>query len=256
MLKGTPMSPDLERIIRLQQLDSEIDARRKALADLPAVLAALDARVDARQSDVNAAKQRQADNQGARRALEKDLAVVQGRLTKFKDQLMEVKTNKEYTAMQHEIATAQDAVRGFEDQILELLVQADEVDKGVKGAEAALGKEKGDVAKERAGREQATSAMSGEIETLLKQRTEVVSGMSREAIALFDRVAHARRGSVVAEARDGHCTACHVRLRPQMFNEVRRGDRLIQCESCNRILFFVPAQPQVPGGAQAGTAPA
>jgi uncharacterized protein len=254
MLKGTPMSPDLERIIRLQQIDQEIESRRKALADLPAALAALDARVEARQGDLNAAKQSQADNQGARRALEKDLAVVQGRLTKFKDQLMEVKTNKEYTAMQHEIATAQDGVRGFEDQILELLVQADELEKAVKAADAALAKEKGEVAKERAGREKATSAMGGEIETLLQQRGLVVGQMSREAIALFDYVARARRGSVVAEARDGHCTACHVRLRPQVFNEVRKGDRLIQCESCQRILYVVPAQPQVPGAAPAASA--
>jgi uncharacterized protein len=257
MLKGTPMSPDLERIIRLQKIDQEIESRRKALADLPAALAALDARVEARQHDVDAAKQRQADNKGARGALEKDLAVVQGRLTKFKDQLMEVKTNKEYTAMQHEISMAQDGVRGFEDQILELLVQADELEKAVKTAEGTLAKEKGEVQKERAAREQATSAMDGEIETLLKQRSDVVSGMSREAIALFDHVARARRGSVVAEARDGHCTACHVRLRPQVFNDVRKGDRLIQCESCTRILFVVPPQPQVPGAAPAaGTASA
>ncbi len=243
MLKSTPMSPDLERIIRLQQLDQEIEARRKALADLPGALAALDARVEARQSDVTAAKQRLTDNQAARRNLEKDLAVVQGRLTKFKDQLMEVKTNKEYTAMQHEIATAQDGVRGFEDQILELLVQADELDGAEKAADGALTKERADDAKERTAREQATSAMGGEIEGLQEQRTALVSQMSRETLALFDQVSRSHRGSVVAEARDGHCTACHVRLRPQVFNDVRRGDRPIQCESCLRILYLMPANP-------------
>jgi uncharacterized protein len=248
------MSPDLERIIRLQQIDQEIESRRKALADLPAALAALDARVAARQADLDAAKQRQADNQGARRALDKDLAVVQGRLTKFKDQLMEVKTNKEYTAMQHEIAMAQDGVRGFEDQMLELLVQNDELEAAVKSADAALAKERADVAKERAAREQATSAMGGEIEALLQKRGVVVGEMTRETLALFDRVSHAHKGTVVAEARDGHCTACHVRLRPQVFNDVRRGDRLIQCESCQRILYVVPAQPQVPGAAPAASA--
>ena len=45
----------------------------------------------------------------------------------------------------------------------------------------------------------------------------------------------------LAEARDGLCTVCHVRLRPQVFNEVRRNDSIIQCESCTRILYFVPA---------------
>jgi predicted nucleic acid-binding Zn-ribbon protein len=234
------MSPDLERIIRLQQLDQEIEVRRKALADLPGLLAALDARVAGRQSDLDAARQRLSENQAARRNLEKDLAVVQGRLTKFKDQLMEVKTNKEYTAMQHEITMAQDSVRGFEDQILELLVQADELDAGVKGTDAALTKERSDVSKERSAREQATSAMGGEIEGLLLKRAVLVGEMTRETLALFDLVSHKHKGSVVAEARDGHCTACHVRLRPQVFNEVRRGDRLIQCESCQRVLFVLP----------------
>jgi predicted nucleic acid-binding Zn-ribbon protein len=248
------MSPDLERIIRLQQIDQEIDSRRRALADLPAVLAALDARVETRQTDLNAAKQRLADNQAARRAIEKDLAVVQGRLTKFKDQLMEVKTNKEYTAMQHEIAMAQDGVRGFEDQILELLVAADELDTAVKAADAALVKEKAEVAKERSAREQATSVMGGEIDGLLQKRTAVVSEMTRETLGLFDQVSRAHKGSVAAEARDGHCTACHVRLRPQVFNDVRRGDRLIQCDSCQRVLFVAPPTSAAAQG-QAGTTP-
>jgi predicted nucleic acid-binding Zn-ribbon protein len=246
--EGTAMSPDLERLIQLQQLDQEIEVRRKALADLPIALAALDARVAAKQEGLTTAKQKLTDNQAARRNLDKDLAVIQGRLTKFKDQLMEVKTNKEYTAVQHEISMAQDSVRGFEDQILELLVQADELDAGVKAADGALSKEKGEVAKERAAREQATSAMGGEIETLLQQRGGVVSEMSREILALFEHVSRKHRGSVVAEARDGHCTACHVRLRPQVFNEVRRGDRPIQCDSCQRILFVMPAKPTTSTG--------
>src|SRR5690349_1851780 len=198
------MSPDLERIIRLQELDQAIELRRKALADLPGALAALDARVTAQQENVNTAKQKQSENQAGRRALEKDLAVVQGRLTKFKDQLMEVKTNKEYTAMQHEIQMAQDGVREFEDKILELLVQADELDTGLKPAESALTKERAEVAKERSAREQTTSAMGGEIEGLLQKRGAVVSEMTRETLALFDQVSHSHRGSVVAEARDGH----------------------------------------------------
>jgi predicted nucleic acid-binding Zn-ribbon protein len=62
---------------------------------------------------------------------------------------------------------------------------------------------------------------------------------------LFDHVAKSRRPLVVVEARDGLCTGCHVRLRPQVFNEVRRNDSLIQCDSCLRILYFVPAAARV-----------
>jgi predicted nucleic acid-binding Zn-ribbon protein len=76
----------------------------------------------------------------------------------------------------------------------------------------------------------------------------VTAKLSREALMLFERIAHGRKGVAVAEARDGLCTVCHVRLRPQIFNEVRRNDGLHQCDSCTRILYYVPS-------AAPGTAP-
>ena len=244
------MSPDLERLIRLQQLDLDAETRRKTLAELPAALQALDERINTRQLALDGAKARRDENQAARRALDKDLAVVQGRLTKFKDQLMEVKTNKEYLAMQHEISMAQDGVRNFEDKILEVMMAADDLDGEIKAAEKALAEEKTKVNEERATRQQTAGKMEGEIAELSKARAKVVSEMSREAVALFEHVSRARKGHAVAEARDGHCTACHVRLRPQSFNDVRRGDKLVQCESCTRILFIVPPKPASPEAQQ------
>lgn len=251
------MSPDLERLIRLQKLDQDAETRRRTLADLPAALQALDERINTRQQTLDAAKARQAENQASRRALDKELAVVQGRLTKFKDQLMEVKTNKEYLAMQHEISMAQDGVRTFEDKILEVMVAADELDGEIKAAEKALAEEKVKVNEERTTRQKQSTTMESEIAELTGARAKVVAEMSREAVALFDHVSRARKGHAMAEARDGHCTACHVRLRPQLFNEVRKGDKLIQCDSCTRILYTIP-KPVTPEAQQttASAAPA
>jgi predicted nucleic acid-binding Zn-ribbon protein len=234
------MSPDLERLIRLQKLDQDAETRRRTLADLPAALQALDERINIRQQTLDAAKARLTENQASRRALDKDLAVVQGRLTKFKDQLMEVKTNKEYLAMQHEISMAQDGVRTFEDKILEVMMAADELDGEIKAADKALAEEKVKVNEERTTRQKQSTTMESEIAELTGARAKVVAEMSREAVALFDHVSRARKGHAMAEARDGHCTACHVRLRPQLFNEVRKGDKLIQCDSCTRILYSLP----------------
>ena len=76
---------------------------------------------------------------------------------------------------------------------------------------------------------------------LADERARVAGSLSAAALSLFEHVSKHRRGVALSEAREGHCTACHVRLRPQVFNEVRRNDGLIQCESCSRILYFVPA---------------
>jgi predicted nucleic acid-binding Zn-ribbon protein len=62
-------------------------------------------------------------------------------------------------------------------------------------------------------------------------------------LTIFETVARRRHGVAVGEARDGICTICHVRLRPQVFNTVRRNDEIVQCDSCNRILYYVPAPP-------------
>src|SRR5678816_2239202 len=95
------MSPDLQRLIKLQQLESTLADARATIAAHPQRLADADARLNESKQAVEAAKGRLKDNQEARRNLEKDVAVYQGRLTKFKDQLSLVKTNKEYLSLIH-----------------------------------------------------------------------------------------------------------------------------------------------------------
>jgi len=74
----------------------------------------------------------------------------------------------------------------------------------------------------------------------LLQEARLVGAIDPKALATFDLVARRRNGLAVAEAKDGICTICHVRLRPQIFNTVRRNEEIIQCDTCQRILYFVP----------------
>ena len=236
------MHHDLEQLIRLQALESERDTRRRAIDALPARREAIEARLAEREAAVAAAKQRAADNQVARRAIEKDLAVVQGRLSKFKDQLMEVKTNKEYTAMQHEIATATADVRRYEDQLLERMVDADELSSSLKTAERELAVAKTEVASELAALEAERVEIERGLNQAASQRDALAAEMSPDLLAQFEQV-RVKRGSAVAEARDGHCTVCHVRLRPQIYNQIRLNTEIHRCDSCGRVLYYVPPPP-------------
>jgi predicted nucleic acid-binding Zn-ribbon protein len=208
------MHPDLEHLIQLQDVDSAAEKARRRIADMPAAVAALDARIAERINAAAAVKERIAASQASRREIEKELAAVQGRLSKYKGQLMEVKTNKEYQAMQKEMSVAEQDVRSHEDRLLERMEEAETLAADLKNGEAAL-------------------------QRTIAQRATVAGQLSRDAMMLYERVAHGRKGLAVAEARDGLCTVCHVRLRPQVFNEVRRNDSVIQCDSCTRILIFV-----------------
>jgi predicted nucleic acid-binding Zn-ribbon protein len=235
------MHPDLERLIALQRLDTTADAARRKLADEPELEKTLAARLEAATERVAAAKEKLAENQNARRAIEKDVAVQQGRLSKFRETAMAVKTNVEFAAVQKEIAYAQGEIKNLEDKVLERMLEADELTTGLKKAE-------GDLVAEQKAADAGRRAMAAEhvelqasVDRIVVERTGLVGALDKGVLALFEQVARKRNGIAVAEARDGVCTICHVRLRPQVFNTIRRNDSILQCDHCNRIMFFASA---------------
>ena len=237
------MHPDLQHLIHLQDLDLSIDRARRRIAEIPSAQAALEALVAERTATVDSVKGRIAACQAARRDIEKDLAGVQGRLSKYKDQLMAVKTNKEYQAMQKEITVAEEDVSAQETRLLERMEEADALAIELTAAEAALKAGQAQAAADRRTLDEERTALDVELRRLGEERASVTARLTKESLVIFERVSAGRKGIAMAEARDGLCTVCHVRLRPQVFNDVRRNDSVIQCESCTRILYYVPAAP-------------
>jgi predicted nucleic acid-binding Zn-ribbon protein len=234
------MNADLERVIALQRLDSEAAAARKKLAEAPERERAFDERLEAARQRIAHAKASLAENQEARRAIDKDVALHQGRLSKYRDQAMAVKTNQEYHAIQHEIAHAQGEVKRYEDTMLERMVEADDLAATIKSAEAALATEQKTIDADRKKMAAEDAGLQAALDALVSERAAIVAAIDKRVLAIYETAANKRQGIAVAEAKDGICTICHVRLRPQMFNEVRRNDAIVQCDSCQRILYFVP----------------
>ena len=235
------MNADLERLIALQKLVSAAHDAERKVADEPDREKAFEGRLDTARRRLAADKERLAENQTARRAVEKDVAMHQGRLSKFREQAMAVKTNQEYHAVQKEIGFAQGEIKTIEDKILELMVEADDLTAAVKRAEAELASEQKAVDADRRAMATELAAMKSSLEQIAGERAEVVRGLSAKALAIFELVLRRRNGVAVAPARDGICTVCHVRLRPQVFNTILRNDQIVQCDSCQRILYHVPA---------------
>ena len=235
------MSSELQRLIELQQVESAIAEAKSAISSHPARLAALDARLDEAKGAVESARGRLKTNHDARRDLEKDVAVYQGRLTKFKDQLSAVKTNREYQAIQHEIATAQTDLGNVEEKVLERMLEADELTAAARRAEAALAAQSREIEAEKTALEQELAAVQASLKQATETRAALVEEMDPRHVALFEHVARARKGVAICSAtRDGLCSVCHVRLRPQVFQSVRHNDSIVQCESCQRVLYWIP----------------
>jgi hypothetical protein len=233
------LSPTLASLVALQQIDTAADTARRRLADLPGVEQALDRTIAQATAAVDAAKAGLAENLAARRALEKDVAGVDARLARFDDHKAAVKTNQEYTALLHEISTAKAEKEQLEDRILGLLEAADGLAAALKAAEGALAETRKTSDAARSALKTERTALDAEVARLTAERTEQAKTVDVRARATYDQLLKGRRGQAVAEMRDGHCTACHVRLRPTVEQQVRRNDALVQCDSCQRLLFFV-----------------
>src|SRR3954451_25045293 len=135
------MHADLERVIALQRLDTAASDARKKLAEGPEREKLFAERLEAAKARVADAKARLAENQDARRTIEKDVALHQGRLSKYREQAMAVKTNQEYHAIQHEIQFAQTEMKAAEDAVLEKMLEGDALTAAVKRAESELAAE-------------------------------------------------------------------------------------------------------------------
>ena len=235
------MHPDLERLIALQRLDTTAETARRKLADEPEHAKVLEARLEAARQRVAAAKTAVAANQAARREIEKDVAMHQSRLSKFRETAMAVKTNVEYHAVQKEIGYAQGEIKTLEDKVLERMLEADELNAALKKAESDLAAEQKAADADRKAMTAEHGELQASVERIAGERAQLVAALDKSVFAIFEQVAKKRHGVAVAEARDGICTICHVRLRPQVFNTVRRNDAITQCDSCNRVLYFAAA---------------
>ena len=164
----------------------------------------------------------------------------QGRLSKFKDQLMAVKTNREYQAMQKELEVAQQEIRRHEDGLLEHMLEFDEITKHVKHAEEAFKKDKAAIEGERQMLARHLADAQVSLAALAADRSALAAQISPTVLGMFDRVMRHRKAAAVVPVRDGRCGACQVRLRPQTVNELRKNAILFQCESCQRVLYYAP----------------
>lgn len=241
------MLADLERLIQLQDIESRAAVASKAIAEAPGRIAALDALLQSATATLAAARQSLEDNKTSRRSIDKDLISAQQRQEKYKEQLMAVKTNDEYRAMQHQIEAVGVEVGQQEERVLVNMMEADEVNAAIKKAEAALKAAEVKVAAERTAIEDETKTHQATVAECTASRATIVASMENTgAIETFQRIAKVR-GTAVARAEGERCTICQVRLRPAVFAEVRKNDHIVQCDSCQRILYFVaPQAPKAP----------
>jgi uncharacterized protein len=235
------MLPDIENLLKLQDADKEIRRLQDEIAELPKRVAVIEQKLAGTKSQLDKAQVAVKADEAARRKHESTISDLRGKISKYRDQSLDVKTNEQYKALLHEIQFAEQEISATEDKILELMVNADARDKEVKAAQAELKAETAEIEKEKEQARQRTAEDENQLTEWRAKRDGLRVGIGEDLLRHYERVSKFR-GSGISEVRDHKCIACQVMLRPQTYNEVRAGTNTVVCDSCQRILYFNPAE--------------
>jgi len=232
------MAVNLHPLIQLHFLDQEIAALNNRFSRIPIQMQEVDRKLDRAQRHVQEKQVLIGENQKKRRELESDLALIETKRKRYKEQLDGVKTNKEYTGLQHEIELVSQAIREIEDQILGHMEEADTIKAQLDEAQKIKEREEKVLLDEKRIIQAEGDKLEAESNDLKGKRQHWVSQIPPDIMEEYERLATHRKGVALAEARDAMCQECQVRIRPQLFQEIRRNDTIINCENCNRIFFY------------------
>ena len=234
------MLPDIENLLRLQDADKEIRRLQDEIAEFPKRVAVIEQKLAGTKAQLEKAQAAIKADEAARRKYDTSINDLRGKISKYRDQSLDVKTNEQYKALLHEIQFAEKEIAANEDKILELMVNADTRDKEVKAAQAELKAETAAIEKEKEQARQRTAEDEKLLAEWRAKRDQMRAGVDEDLLRHYERVSKFR-GSGISEVRDHKCMACQVMLRPQTYNEVRSGQQTVVCDSCQRILYFNPA---------------
>lgn len=232
------MDEQIHFLVEIQRLDSKIDQLRGEKEEIPRRLRAFRGRVEEKKKELDKLHRELKELHTLRKERELDLEEKGASVKKYQSQLYEVKTNEAYKSLLLEIENLKVESGKLEDEILDLMEQAEEINKLLKREEKNLEDVHRELELEENKLRQEEKKLKGEIEENIRRREKTVEKIDPSLLARYERIRKGKGGLAIVSVKAGICQGCHLQLPPQIVDEVRIGNRLVTCERCSRILYW------------------
>lgn len=233
------MDSEFDNLIILQNLDDSIREASRFFQKIPSQIQTIEKNIEESLQIVQKARDALSRNQKDRRELEAEEEDLKTRIARYKQQLNTVKTNREYSFLLKEIEDTQQNRDSFEEEIISKMLEADELQEDILAASKKVEEAQTKFSSER----DILLAKKKEIEKRLEQlnqgRENLVPKIPDEMMALYTMISKKNNGIALSAVTDDFCSMCHMRIRPQMLNELKEENSEILCENCGRILYWV-----------------
>jgi predicted nucleic acid-binding Zn-ribbon protein len=231
------MSPEMQSLLELSELDAKLrgvtmrrEERQRAVAEAEKAVAEAEATCGTKREEARTL-QREAD------ALNLDMKTAEGEVSKLEDQQRTAKSNKEYDIFKREIEAAKEKKSGLEDGVLERLERIDAIEAEEKAARDTLAEAKKALEKARAEAAAAEKEIVSEESGHKTKRDALATKLDPELRHTYERLLGQRKDSAMAKVVNGVCSKCSRKITRQMEAMLDIGQEIIQCMSCNRILY-------------------
>jgi predicted nucleic acid-binding Zn-ribbon protein len=231
------LEEQIKLLVEAQGLDSHILRLERELDSIPQQLKEMDEAFKAKSASLKSIEDGLKALLLKRKEKEGELESKEGMIKKYQAQLYQVKTNKEYTALQEEINRVKADNSIIEEDIIKIFDQIDEENRKIAGEKELLKGEEGKLAEEKKRLDADAGVIREELSKLQAQRKDLVAKIDKNILSKYERILRSKDGLAVVPIAGDSCQGCFRILPPQVINEVRMKTELVVCENCTRILY-------------------
>lgn len=232
------MRNNLKKLDELQTIDLRIDALRGEKGLLGNDIASLELKVEEAQSAIALKQADLKDLEQVKDDLELSLETESENIVRSEVRLKEIKTQKEYQAVSKEISTAKKLKVELEENILQKIGELEELKAKIATQQEELNALEETIAAQKAEVQGKIDRLDADIAADSSAREAAAKGLPSSLMRRYSMLREQRRGIAVVEARDGSCLGCNMNLPPQVYNSLFRGDEIITCPHCQRVLVL------------------
>jgi len=230
---------DFKKLIQLQLLDAQIIKLSISLDKIPLQFREIDTEIEHLEKTVERTKEKLAHNQKTRRELEAEIQDIQADIAKLQRQLNDVKTNLEYSSLLKKIDTAKQKKDLLEEEEIGKLLEADEISAEIQSAVKKTTFENDNLLAQKDELKQKQIDMETQRKELVQDKTELLPLLPPEQIQQYETIFQRMNGIALSPVTDDFCSMCQIRVRPQVLNELKSENKIIICENCGRILYWL-----------------
>lgn len=232
------MHESIKQLLILQERDLEIDRLYNESEKVPKDIGAIKKQMADEKAALEDSKKELTHVQGERKEKEAALSAKEELVRKHSAELNGLKSNEAYRAMIGEIDKAKQDRSLLEDEILQLMDKVDQAQRTWRERETAAKSVEGERQKAISDLEAKQKSLEEQIVQKQKERDELATGYPKPIMQRYQTLRQGKRISVVVPIKAEQCSGCHMKLSPNLINEVKRGQMVMFCEHCSRIVYL------------------